>query len=392
MLIREKIAQAREILRELDIDCWITFTRETAITGDPTLPFLVESELTWQSALIITRERGTHAIVGQYDRLSVEETGAYDRVVGYVEGIKTPLLEYLGGLAPRTIALNYSKESEVSDGLTHGMYLVMHGFLQEAGLADRIVPAEKIVAALRQRKTGTEIAHMKAAIALTLEIFRDVASFLRPGMTEKEVAAFMQKKVREAGAGFAWDPRSCPAVFTGPDTAGAHYAPTERTIEPGHVLNMDFGVKVHGYCSDLQRTFYVRRPGEKVAPHEVQKGFDTIVRAIEASRRALRPGVQGVTVDRVARDVLTGAGYEAFPHGLGHQVGRFAHDGTALLGPAWEKYGGKPFEPVERGMIFTLEPRLTVEGYGVATIEEMVLVGGEGAEFLSAPQKERVLV
>jgi Xaa-Pro aminopeptidase len=73
-------------------------------------------------------------------------------------------------------------------------------------------------------------------------------------------------------------------------------------------------------------------------------------------------------------------------------VGRFAHDGTALLGPAWEKYANKPFEAIEERMVFTIEPRLTVPGRGVVTIEEMVLVTADGAEYLSDPQKELILV
>lgn len=93
-----------------------------------------------------------------------------------------------------------------------------------------------------------------------------------------------------------------------------------------------------------------------------------------------------------ARRVLRETGFEEFPHGLGHQVGRFAHDGTALLGPAWEKYAGKPFKKLEVGMVFTIEPRLTVPGRGIATVEEMVVVTATGAEFLSTPQRRLGLV
>ena len=103
------------------------------------------------------------------------------------------------------------------------------------------------------------------------------------------------------------------------------------------------------------------------------------MRAIEAARRAIRPGVIGKTVDEVARRIVADGGYDEFPHALGHQVGRYAHDGTALLGPEWEKYARRPFVPIEEGMVFTLEPRLTVPGYGVATVEEMVVVTGDGA-------------
>jgi Xaa-Pro aminopeptidase len=163
-------------------------------------------------------------------------------------------------------------------------------------------------------------------------------------------------------------------------------------VERGHVLNMDFGLKVEDYTSDLQRTFYVLEEGEKEAPAEVMRGFDTIVTSIEMARQALRPGVEGVAIDRIAREYIVSQGYEEYPHGLGHQVGRFAHDGTALLGPPWEKYANKPFEPIEERMVFTIEPRLTVPGRGVVTIEEMVLVTDDGAEYMSSPQKELILV
>jgi Xaa-Pro aminopeptidase len=163
-------------------------------------------------------------------------------------------------------------------------------------------------------------------------------------------------------------------------------------VERGHVLNMDFGVKFEDYVSDLQRTFYVLEEGESEAPTEVQKGFDTIVEAIRMAAAALKPGVQGVAIDKLARDFIVSRGYDEFPHGLGHQVGRFAHDGTALLGPPWEKYATKPFEAIEENMVFTIEPRLKVAGRGVVTMEEMVLVTASGTEFLSQPQTELILI
>ena len=157
MLIKEKIEQAIGILKEFSIDCWITFTRESAINGDPTLPFLVPSDLTWHSALIITKEGDTRAIVGLYDKKMVEDTGAYNTVIGYIEGIKKPLTEYLRDLNPASIAVNYSMWSEIADGLTHGMYLTIYEILSEMNYQDRLVSAEKIISALRQRKTKSEI-------------------------------------------------------------------------------------------------------------------------------------------------------------------------------------------------------------------------------------------
>ncbi len=391
-LIQEKVKQAAGLLREFGLDCWVTFTRESEICGDPTLVFLAPGPVTWHSAFIVSADGRTRAIVGLYDQKGVEETGAYDKVVGFVTGIKEPLLEYLKELDPRTIAVNYSQGSEICDGLTHGMFLTLHGFLAEAGLADRLVSAERVVSALRERKSAAEVGWMKQAVRATEEIFDLVRGFIAPGRTESEIAAFILAEAERRKLPTAWGRATCPAVFTGPDTAQAHYSPTGRTVEPGHVLNMDFGVKVEGYCSDMQRTFYVLAPGETGAPEDVMKGFRTIVRAVEESKKAVKPGVLGHEVDSVARSIITGAGYAEFPHALGHQVGRFAHDGTALLGPAWEKYAQKPFRKLEEGMVFTIEPRLTVPGRGVVTIEEMVVVTKNGAEWLGRPQKDIVLV
>ncbi|MFH0992465.1 MAG: Xaa-Pro peptidase family protein [bacterium] len=392
MLIKEKVKQAVGILQEYQIDCWITFTRESALNGDPTLPYLVPADLTWHSALIISSTGKTCAIVGKYDKQMIEDLQVYDEVTTFVEGIKKPFQEYLTKLDPKTIAINYSKDSEICDGLTHGMYLTLYDFLAEIDYQERLVSAETIISALRQRKTPAELGFIRKAIDITLEVYAEVARFIKPGKTEVEIAEFMKERVKERGVPLAWEPKVCPAVFTGPDTAGAHYSPTERVAQEGHILNIDFGVKYEQYCSDIQRTFYLLKKGETQAPPDVLKGFTTIVRSIEDSRSAMRPGILGKEIDAIARNLIVSEGYEEFPHALGHQVGRFAHDGTALLGPAWEKYAKKPFIPLEKNMVFTIEPRLTVPGRGVATIEEMVVVTDDGAEFLSAPQTDLILI
>jgi Xaa-Pro aminopeptidase len=391
MLIQEKVNQAKAILKEFDVDCWLTFVRESALNGDPTLPFLVAGDVTWHSAFILTQSKA-YAIVGQYDKQGIDDLKAYDEVVGYVQGIKEHFLNHIKRINPKKIAVNYSTGSEICDGLTHGMYLTLKTYLGEIQFQDKLIPAEKIISALRERKSQAEVDNIKEAIRITQKIFSEVAQFIKPGKTEKEIAVFMKQKAEAAGVTYAWDTNSCPAVFTGPDTAQAHYGPTDRVVERGHILNMDFGLKYNEYCSDLQRTFYILKEGETKAPPEVQKGFDTIVNSIELSRKAMKPGVEGVAIDTIARKCITQAGYPEFPHGLGHQVGRFAHDGTAMLGPAWEKYAQKPFQKLEAGMVFTIEPRLPVPERGIATVEEMVIVTENGAEFLSMPQRELLMV
>ena len=116
-LVQEKIKQALNALDTHDIDCWITFVRETALNGDPILDYILGFDVTWHSAFIVFRDGLTCAIVGQYDKQAVLDTGAYREVESYVEGIKQPLLAVLQRKNPRRIAVNYSEGSEICDGM-----------------------------------------------------------------------------------------------------------------------------------------------------------------------------------------------------------------------------------------------------------------------------------
>ena len=386
-MINEKIDQAIHILREKNIDMWLIFVRETSATPDPMLDLVLGTHCVWPSALILTSDGHKEAIVGSLDVQNVKDHAGY-RVIGYVDSIQKEFMSALHRHDPASIAINFSKNDAMADGLSHGLYLTLMEYLHDTVYKDRLVSSEEIVAALRGRKSAGEIRLIQEAIQETLSIFDLVTDFLKTGLTEQEVAAFITHGMHERGLEPAWDAEQCPAVFTGPDSAGAHAGPTGRLIEPGHVLNIDFGVKKNGYVSDLQRTWYFLRPGEKEAPAEVQTGFLTIRDAIRKAAGFLQPGLEGWQVDQVAREYIVQKGYQEFPHGLGHQVGRKAHDGSALLGPRWERYKNLPYFKVEAGQVYTLEPRLTVDGYGVATIEEIVAVTESGCRFLSTPQEQ----
>jgi Xaa-Pro aminopeptidase len=158
------------------------------------------------------------------------------------------------------------------------------------------------------------------------------------------------------------------------------------------VLNIDFGVKINGYCSDLQRTWYFLRDGEDKAPAEVLRGFDVIKDSIQMVADKVKPGVMGYEMDLIARDFIVQNGYEEYPHGLGHQVGRIAHDGGCGFFPLWERYGQVPYMKVEESQVYTIEPRLPIKDFGVATIEEEILVTKDGCRFISPPQKDLYLI
>ncbi|MDH7603685.1 MAG: M24 family metallopeptidase [Melioribacter sp.] len=391
-LIIDKIEQAAKLLSEKEIDMWLIYVRETGNMKDPMMDILVGTNATWQSAFIITKDGNTHAIIGSLEYENMKSVGTYKNIHPYLKSIKEKLLEVLEQIKPNKIAINYSKNSSLADGLTYGLYLDLLDNLKETDYMNKLVSSEELVASLRGRKTAKELELIKEAIKETLKIFDKVTNYMKPGMTEKQVALFVQNLVKERGFELAWDKEYCPSVFSGPDTAGAHSGPTDRIIQHGHVVNMDFGLKINGYCSDLQRTWYVLKPEENNPPEEVQKGFNVIKESITKAANELKAGKKGWEIDEVARNYIQINGYSEFPHGLGHQVGRSVHDGGALLGPKWERYGNLPLLEIEDGNVFTIEPRLTIENYGIATIEEMVYVTKDGCEFLSDRQNEIYLI
>lgn len=392
-LLQEKTIQAIDILKENDIDLWLTFVRETSGVRDPALSFLVgPSDLTWESALMFTRSGKKTAIVGRYEVDAVKRLGVFDTVLGYDESIRPLLRETLQRFDPDRIAVNTSHNNVHADGLTHAMYEMLTSYLSNTPYADRLVSAEPVINALRGRKTQTEVERIRKAVEITDEIYRKTFAFIRVGMTEKEVAAYMHTQMAETGVGFAWPCESNPAVNSGPESPVGHSGPTDIKVEPGHILHFDFGVKYEEYCSDIQRVAYVLHGGETTAPPDVQRGFETVRRAIEAARAAMQPGVQGAEIDNIAREIVTEAGYPEYKHALGHQLGRVAHDGGALLGPLWEKYGDSPKQRLEVGQVFTIEPGLVVPGYGHIGLEEDVIMTETGAEYLGESQKGIVLL
>jgi Xaa-Pro aminopeptidase len=392
-LVREKLEQVPSILKETGVDLWLLFTRESHTVHDPCLDIVVGANVTWHSAFLLTAAGDRIAIVGSLDLANLKMHGHYPEIIPYVAGISDDLRKTLARLDPRRIAVNFSPDDPMSDGLTHGMYLNLVKTLEGTPYAGRLEPAQPVISALRGRKSASEQQRIRDACEVTVRILEGLTRELRAGLTERQVAAkIVDAMRREGGLEPAWEADQCPAVFTGPDSAGAHAGPTDRRIEPGHIMNVDFGVRKNGYCSDLQRTWYFLRPGEARAPEAVQRGFDTIVEAIRESAKALRPGRAGAEIDDVARGYITSRGYDEYPHGLGHQIGRVAHDGGGGLLPRWERYGNTPFLRVESGQCYTIEPRLTVAGHGVATCEEIVAVTGDGCTFLSRPQDSLYVV
>ena len=385
---KEKISQALQILNQHNIDCWMVIEKESEILSDPIMDYILNTGVVWLSFFIFFKTGKKYALVGNLDKEKFDRLNLFDSVLSYKNSPKEDLLKILNQHNPQTIALNYSTDSPTADGLTHGKFLELAKLLRSTDFMNRIQPAEAIISTLRGKKSKEEIRRIQKAIQITLDIYSRVTQTVKPGYSERQVAEFITRERKKFKLESAWDEEQCPSVFTGPQESGAHSGPTEKILERGHVFNIDFGVAYEKYCSDLQRTWYILKENETQAPAPVQDGIKTIIESIQLAFEALRPGVTGIEIDTIARNHITSRGYQEYPHALGHQVGRSAHDGGALLAPNWDRYGNLPFIPLDEGQVFTIEPRLYLKEYGVVTIEEMVMITRNGGEWLSKPQTE----
>ena len=385
-LIQEKVKQAVQILQDSDIDLWLTFVRETSAGGDPVLPLIYGLDLTWESALMITKSGEKIAIVGNYEAEAARRTGAYSTVIPYHQSIAPELLQVLEHINPKKIAINFSENDVLADGLSVGLHQVLLKYLLNTPYRERLCSAETIIRSLRSRKTSLEVQLIRSAIDTTEKIFSDTYNYVQPGMSEIQVSDFMHQKMAEHSVTEAWDYQNCPIVNAGPDSSVGHIGPTGLKIEPGQILHIDFGVKQDGFCSDLQRVVYFLSPGEEETPKAVQHGFDTITAAIQNTVAAIRPGMTGWQIDQMTRKAITDAGYPEYMYATGHHLGRNAHDGAGVLGPLWERYGDTPNYVIKPGHVYTIEPGIALPGYGYLGLEEDVLVTESGTEFLSQPQ------
>lgn len=392
-LYEQKLQQASELLSQQPIDVWLTFVRETSLLEDPALPLIYPYGLTWDSAFLITESGERICILGRYDAENAEELGVFTDIHSYDESIEPTLVGTLQELAPARLGVNTSRSDPAADGLTSGMQTRLLEYCEAAGIdREQVVSAEDLVASLRARKTPDEVERIRAAVEITEALYKEVAERIRPGVSERELAGFLQARVKDEGLDYAWDPHVNPIVNTGPESSIGHAGPGDLQVEPGHLVHFDFGLRREGFCSDLQRMWYVLGPSETEPPDLVQSTWHGVRAALLAGAQALRPGAQGWQVDAAARKALTANGLPEYKHAFGHLIGRMAHDGATVLGPRWPRYGSTVERMVEPGNVFAIELGAKVEGHGLVYLEENVLVTDEGLQWLSTPQEDLWLV
>jgi len=304
--------------------------------------------------LVLTKDGSRFLTDGRYAEQSAHEVRETDIVIA--DG---PLRDSLGG----------HLKSWWKVGFEAGWLTIVElKLLEKSCPGITWVPVTDCMERLRAVKDEHEIASLRGAAIIACQVLRHVASGVEPGQSEREIAGELEGNLRKAGSeGSAFE----PIVVSGAGSSRPHGKASDRVIEEGECLTIDFGAILNGYHSDLTRTFVIGTPNDEYL--EWQEVLD---RAIEATLAALEPGIPCQELDRVARAVIDSAGFgEYFVHNLGHGIGLEVHEAPHLSRAS----AGS----LAVGMVFTIEPGIYVPGHGGMRIEEDVLMTENGPELLT---------
>jgi Xaa-Pro aminopeptidase len=235
-----------------------------------------------------------------------------------------------------------------------------------------LVPAMDLIAKLRMVKSTDELEKLRVACAFADATFEYLLPRIQPGRTERDIELELEFFIRRAGHDLAFE----PIVVSGNRSARPHGRASEKTLDPGDFLTLDFGAEVDGLNSDLTRTVVIGKASDR--HREV---YEQVLKAQLAALDAMKPGVAAREVDAVARQVLDEKGLaKYFGHGLGHGLGRIVHDAGRLSGTS--------DDILAVGQVWTIEPGVYIEGFGGVRIEDDVVMTPDGIEILTHAPKE----
>ena len=256
--------------------------------------------------------------------------------------------------------------------LPHGMYL-----RYEKLLGRQLIPCQRIFNELRASKSQEEQEYMRQAQAIAELALDDVLRIIRPGISERDIAAeITYRLLRHGGEGNSFD----PIAVTGKNSSMPHGVPGDTLVQAGDFITMDFGCIKNGYCSDMTRTVAVGS-----ASDEMQNVYDTVLRAQLAGIAAARAGVTGAEIDGAARKVISDAGFgEYFGHSFGHSLGLYIHESPAAA-PSVKT-------PMPVGAVISAEPGIYLPGKFGVRIEDVLILRSDGCENITHAPKDLLIL
>jgi len=386
-------------MEENGLDAWVVICREN--NNDPLADHVGCENAGGTAAFMFFRVGDgvrSVAISPRGEATSLAETGRMDEVIMSERGasIWDTMGEVFERFEPSTIGIN-TGQSPITDGLSHTQYASMMAGLPSMWTS-RMQSAEPMIRSWLSVKTPAEVAIMARAAEITAQWEVEAYENAVGGVTtDRDIADFLEAKMAEMGVRDAWSPEQNPAINSGKDRGHSH--PTDRTIQPGDFIQTDFGIRVHDrWVTDIQRFAYVLAPGETEAPQEALDKWEAAKRGSRAAFAAMKPGATGNEVDRAQRLVLEENGSQPVMWGTGHPVGYWAHDsGPGLsggrLGQELPRVATQVLKP---GMTFAFDGfhkwSLTDSTTKTISVEEMVVITEDGAQWMTPPQEELILI
>jgi Xaa-Pro aminopeptidase len=350
---RGRIAAISSVLPERKLDALL-------VSGLPNIRYL--SGFTGDNALLlVTRDKAVLFTDPRFDIQASQETSCAVRIA------KGPLVIDVAAAIKR---LKLQKVGFEPGRMT---VQVLKGVGDRLPMGASLEAVDGWVERLRMLKSREEIARVRRSVETNSKAFEQAVRRVRPGMTESELAAELEYRMRRLGAE---KPSFDTIVAGGARSALPHAQPTAAKLENGHLVVVDMGATQDGYCSDMTRMLFLGEPGAKV-----KRTYRAVLEAQLAAIDHVRAGAVANKVDAAARRVLKGYGLDrAFVHSTGHGLGLEIHEPPRI--------GKKDKTRLEAGMTITIEPGVYLEGFGGIRIEDTVVVTESGCEILTPTPKE----
>lgn len=352
----KRVEKARSKLEKSNIDAILVSTKENYIYLSGFTGTSSNLLITQKKAFLLTDFRYTRQAGMQAPHFEVLETRDLNTALAAL--IKENSIERLGFESEDVNYKRYSSMKEKFEGI-------------------RLIPCEDFVEGLRVIKDELELGYIRKAVEIADNAFTHLLGYIKPGISEKDVAFEFEHFVKKNGASkISFE----TIVASGVRSCMPHGVASDKIIMENDVVTLDFGAVYNGYCSDMTRTVFV-----KDAPDEIVKIYNIVLKAQKKAAAGAFKGMTGVQIDNIAREIINEAGYQdKFGHGLGHGVGLNIHEEPRLSLTGTNV--------MENNMVVSIEPGIYINDVGGVRIEDLIVINDESPEILTKSSKDIIVI